>query len=272
METRVMNYQNTINPIYTTSNTRSSKYKQQDSMKIIDVFSQNGFTIDLNKDISYVKSRKSTRAGFQKHLMIFNHESLKIDESNKIQLLATNSHDGSSCLVLNLGVYRAICANGLVVGDQFFEIRIPHRGNNFYNRVNDGIQEIIKQAPLVASKVNKFKSIQLNETVVLDFCKFVARERLVGIKEIQQVILNTVNRPKIYRIEDQKNDLYTVLNRLQETAIRGGIQYSYITEVKDKDDQVERKLRSGTTREVKSINEKLRLNKLIWDYAEKIAA
>jgi hypothetical protein len=56
------------------------------------------------------------------------------------------------------------------------------------------------------------------------------------------------------RYDDQKNDLWTTYNRVQENVIKGGIR------------QVNRRKSRG----VNGIDENLRLNKALWTLAEQM--
>ncbi len=44
------------------------------------------------------------------------------------EIILLNSHDGSSSYQMLPGYFRAICTNGLVCGQSFGEVRVPHRG------------------------------------------------------------------------------------------------------------------------------------------------
>jgi hypothetical protein len=43
------------------------------------------------------------------------------------EIILLNSHDGSSSYQMLPGYFRAICTNGLVCGQSFGEVRVPHR-------------------------------------------------------------------------------------------------------------------------------------------------
>ncbi|HIC5722093.1 TPA: DUF932 domain-containing protein, partial [Salmonella enterica subsp. enterica serovar Newport] len=45
------------------------------------------------------------------------------------EIIILNSHSGESSFQLLPGMWRQVCANGLVCGQSFGEIRVPHRGD-----------------------------------------------------------------------------------------------------------------------------------------------
>ena len=74
------------------------------------------------------RARSQLRFGFQKHLIRFRRaeQMQTLDEWNA-ELVLTNSHDAGCAYILQVGIFRRLCSNGLVVSDQEFEaIRFRH--------------------------------------------------------------------------------------------------------------------------------------------------
>src|SRR5204862_239700 len=70
------------------------------------------------------------RRGFQKHLLRFRlaTQMETLDEWN-VELVLVNSHDAGCAYQLHAGIYRRICANGLVLSEGGFSaIRFRHAG------------------------------------------------------------------------------------------------------------------------------------------------
>src|SRR5258708_4578077 len=82
----------------------------------------------LPVDVEQQRPRSASRFGFQKHLIRFRRaeQMHTLDEWNA-ELVLTNSHDAGCAYVLQVGIYRRLCSNGLVISDQQFEaIRFRH--------------------------------------------------------------------------------------------------------------------------------------------------
>ncbi len=45
------------------------------------------------------------------------------------EIILLNSHDGSSSYQMIPGIFRFVCTNGTVCGNNFGEIRVPHKGD-----------------------------------------------------------------------------------------------------------------------------------------------
>lgn len=251
---QIYNYGFKVNPLNTTSGFQvSSKYQNADSRKIIEQLGFHGFEL---KDTSFGPVRNQAKQGFQKHIMIFEKAGCKIDDENSMHLLVTNSHDKSSSLKFNIGVFRTVCANGLVVGDNYFEYSIRHIGDGFLDRIDQGIKEVTETLPLIAEQVNAMKSYILTDNQVMEL-----KDKTAEIRGLEVYSPETIRsmRPK-----DQGNSLYNVFNVCQEKLIRGGIRY-FTTDEQDLPKQ-------SVTREIKSIGTKNQYNKQLWNYAIDIVA
>jgi len=67
------------------------------------------------------------------------------------------------------------------------------------------------------------------------------------------------------RSEDNGNDLWRTFNRIQENALRGGMKARNAT------DEMGRRGRRVSTREVKGIDQDVKLNRALWQLAERMA-
>ena len=239
----------------------SDKYQQVSTRDIMSRFESQGFE---QVGISANAVRNQDKKGYQKHVAILTRDDLRIDDQNQLQLLITNAHDGSSSLRFNIGVYRFVCANGLVVGDTFFDYRVKHIGNGFIEKVDQGIQESLRVMPLVAQTVRNMQQFNMSMEQVNEFLLRAASKRLKHVENITAIDLETVGY--VRRQEDLEDNLYNVFNRAQESVIRGGIKYEK-RHTKWNGLQGESKLKIHTTKSVKSIKTNMQLNKELWNMA-----
>ena len=255
---------NFSNPIFATENlkqTTSKKYKFKSSQDIIDRLESHGFEL---VNTSFGKPRKIERRGFQKHIMVFERSDLAIDSENKFQLLVTNSHDGKSSLKFNVGIYRTICANGLIVGSTFSEERIRHTGINFNEEVDNALYKIVASLPKIVETVKKMQSVKLNEMQKLHLINDMANTR---IKELDTPVFSKAL--DINREGDKGNDLYTLYNVMQEKLIRGGLEVLTVRKDKKTNENV---TKLATLRRLKSIDAINKVNQELWNIAEKMVA
>lgn len=234
--------------------TLSDKYKLAKTSEIVKRIEGLGFTMD--KFVA-MKVRKKERQGFQKHRAIFTSPELKATSDGVPQLLLTNSHDGTSSVVLQLGFFRYVCSNGLVVGSNLIEpIRVRHSGNDFDDRLIVAINFIVAQAEKLTASIERLKSKKLSDAEIIAFQREALQNRLGDVK------IESFSMP-IYRTEDQATDVFTVMNVIQENLIRGGARVILEQDGQRKDKAVRR---------VNSLVTQTEINTMLWNLAEQKVA
>ena len=81
-------------------------------------------------------------------------------EANEIILL--NSHDGTSSYQMLAGMFRFVCQNGLVCGDTFADVRVPHKGN-VTDHVIEGAYEVLHGFERVQDSRDAMRVITLDD-------------------------------------------------------------------------------------------------------------
>lgn len=173
-----------------------------------------------------------------------------VGEANEIILV--NSHDGSSAYQMLAGVFRFVCANGLICGDEVLDFRIPHRGN-VVDRVIEGAYTILDEFERIDRNREAMKRIELNPPEQTAFAKAALAERFEGEPPVtpDQVLA-------VERREDQGSDLWAVFNRTQEHLVRGGLRARTANN------------RRTRTRAVTGIDQSVKLNRGLWVLAEEM--
>ena len=222
----------------------------------IDVIEEIRFHNWYPVSVSVANVRDEEKEGFQQHCVRFRHfEDLLNPKDNAVELLLFNSHDRSKAFSISAGIFRFVCANGLVISDNVFEAyKIKHLGERD-NDVANAVANITSIKPKLMKKIEKLESITLNQSEKESFAKYSIPLRFEEHLEINH---NDLLIP--HRFEDSKDDLYTVLNVIQENLLRGNIQGI------NKDTK-----RRFTSKEITSISKDTEVNKGLWDIAEKIA-
>jgi hypothetical protein len=223
----------------------------------IDVIEEIRFHNWYPVSVSVANVRDEEKEGFQQHCVRFRHfEDLLNPKDNAVELLLFNSHDRSKSFSISAGIFRFVCANGLVISDSVFEAyKIKHLGER-ENDVANAVANITAIKPKLMKKIEKLESIILNQSEKESFAKSSVPLRFEEHLEINH---NDLLIP--HRFEDSKNDLYTILNVVQENLLRGNIS-GINKETK----------RRFTSKEITSISKDTDVNKGLWDIAERIAS
>lgn len=84
----------------------------------------------------------------------------QINRNQVPEIILLNSHDGSSSYQMLPGLFRTVCCNGLVCGESFGEVRVPHKGN-VVEKVIEGAYEVLSVFDQVEEKRDAMQSLML---------------------------------------------------------------------------------------------------------------
>lgn len=207
--------------------------------------------------VSQAKARDEDRKGYCKHLIRFRREDQMASQEAR-EVVLVNSHDGTSGFRLMAGIFRLVCANGLIVGQSDHEIRIRHSGDAV-SKVIEGAYSIVKDFDRVGHAIDGMKALTLKPEHKQAFGRAALALRFddpdnCGIQPEQIV------RPR--RAADTPSDLWTTFNVAQENMIRGGLRGRKI------DENGRRK--TVSTRTVNGIDQNVALNRGLWVLAEEM--
>ena len=196
--------------------------------------------------------RDQSRREHTKHMLRLR-RSGQITGQQVPEIILLNSHDGSSSYQMLPGYFRAICTNGLVCGQSFGEVRVPHRGN-VVEKVIEGAYEVLGVFDRVEEKRDAMQSLLLPPPAQQAFARAALTYRFG--EEHQPVTEAQILTPRRY--EDRQDDLWSVFNRCQESLLKGGLPGRTA------------KGKRSHTRAVKGIDGDVKLNRALWVMAEKL--
>jgi len=233
----------------------SKHYTHIPTSTIVDDMDKLGWKVS---DVQQVKARKGI--GFQKHLIIFRNPDVVIDgdDGDTVfpQILLTNSHDGKNAFTFQAGLFRMVCANGLVVSTTEFEnVKMRHMGYTFQD-LQLKIMEMVECLPLTVESMNKMKSTNISEKDALKFAKKALTTRF-DKNQLKVFKINLKDLIKPTRTEDAGGDVWSVFNVIQEKIITGDFTYRMGGK--------ERK-----AREIKNFNQNIKVNKELFTLASEL--
>ncbi len=232
----------------------SEKYHFIPTIDVIDEIRKNNW---YPVSVSEASVRDTEKEGYQQHLVRFRHfDDLLAPAENAVELILFNSHDRSKSFTISAGIFRFVCANGLVVAENVFEsYKIKHIGDRD-NDVAAAVANITAIKPKLMEKIGKLESIELNPLEKESFAQSAVPLRF---EEHLQIDHRDLLVP--HREEDGKDDLYTVMNVIQENLLRGNV--SGINKESG---------RRFTSREITSLSKDVTINQGLWHIAERIAS
>ena len=237
---------------------RSEKYRFVPTIEVVNALRDEGFN-----PVRVTASRAKTDDGvdYVKHSIRFRREQ---DMNTKIakvggvlpEIALTNSHNGTSGFIVDPALLRLVCSNGLIVTDSQGALRYRHGGkDDLTGRVLEGVFSVVEDFPLIADKIEEWSSIQLDENQRFAFAKSAMLLRFDEDETFTPRHLLTARR-----YGDTKSDLFTTYNVVQENLIRGGVPMGR-----------SEKGRKRVSREIKSVDRDLKLNRALWLLADEMA-
>jgi hypothetical protein len=203
---------------------------------------------------SKIRKNKDVRQGYQKHVMRFN-TGISNTQGN-LQVLAINSHEGSSALTFRLGFFRMVCSNGLIIGSDLIpQLKVRHTQNGLL-KLNDSVDELMEWRTVAMDNIEKMSSKKLSQDDYAKLALASAKIRM-GEKFTDKIVPLFESK----RYEDNSPDLFTAFNVIQENILRTGF-YAL-----NKENNVATKVRA-----IKGVNASLELNTALYNEAMKLIA
>ena len=176
-------------------------------------------------------SNGTAKRHYNFHMVHFRHdtltqESLKTVGDSIPEMVLINSNNGARAFRFEAGIFRLVCSNGMITKDaDMGSIRQVHMGEF---DIVPHIEQFIHTTRKNMDRIIQLQNIELNKSVQKELAQRAMNIRFSGSK-FQPVIDDVL---KVRRQGDIGNDGWKVVNRIQESLIRGGIRTTYTDEKK----------------------------------------
>jgi hypothetical protein len=151
----------------------------------------------------------------------------------------------------------------MVVADSMIgDFRVPHKGD-IVSQVVEGSLQIIDNSRRVIDVTTEWKGLQLTDGEQTAFAEAAHELRFADAEGDVKTPITPAQLLAPRRSADNGNDLWRTFNRVQENVIRGGLS------AWGRD--AENRLRRTTTREVRGIDQDVKLNRALWKLTERMA-
>ena len=239
---------------------RSLRFRPIPTIDVVRALRKEGFEcVGAKQSLTRVQGK----ADFTKHLLRFR----KLDDKKyevgdtALEMLLKNANDGTSVYDLMAGLFRVCCLNSMVAKTSTIDaIKVRHSGNAIDNVV-EGTFRVLGEAETVLAAPREWSQLQLPAPAV-EALAMAAHTIRFGETEDRPAIAPE-QLLRVRRMEDRGNDLWSKFNTVQENVIKGGLSGYRLAENGN--------TRRTTTREVKGIDQDLRINKALWLVGEQLA-
>lgn len=212
------------------------------------------------------RSRIEGKTAFTKHMIRFRHasqEGVQNVGDSIPEVVLVNSHDGTSSYVLDAGVYRLVCSNGMIVREQSIDsIKVPHKGNVVESCIEAAYAQV-KQFAAVQESMALMKRLTLKPEEQRIFAESAMALRFEPGQD--GTLKAPVGPDEILlprRHEDAGADLWRTMNRVQENLTKGG--QSGVTR------NANGQRRQVTIRPIEGIDGDRKLNSALWHLTQEM--
>lgn len=237
---------------------RGERYRFVPTIEVVNALREEGF---MPVKVNASRCKDDAGIDYVKHSIRFRRAEDMQTKLAKVgnvlpEIALTNSHNGTSGFIVDPALLRLVCSNGLVVSDSQGALRYRHSGrDDLTGRVLEGVFSIVEDFPRIADKVEEWGSLELTHEQRAAFARAALPLRFDDAAGVEPIALL---QPRRYA--DSKRDLFTTFNVVQENLVRGGVR-----------------IHSGPSgrlqrsREIKSVDRDLKLNRSLWVLAEEMA-
>lgn len=238
---------------------RSERYAYVPTLDVLGgLIKHAGFQIH---GVSSATVRDKGKLGFEKHLIRLRRPDHGAIKGTAPELILINSHDGSTCFQLMAGMFRFACANGLVCGDSYSQVKIKHSGD-IIKEVVDASYEVVQDFDRVTDSIQRMSQIQLLSDEREAFADAAMEVRFPS-DEGKQRPFHPMRLLEARRSLDEGHDLWSTFNVAQENCTKSGLS-GYTRGSNGRP-------RRTSLRDVNGIDQNVRINKSLHILAERMA-
>jgi hypothetical protein len=205
--------------------TVSDRYNLFPTSEVIDLMAGAGFGVTQ----AMQKRGAIEKRGVAKHLLRFRHEALKVGKGDDfLEIVLRNSHDGTSSYMLQLGVFRLVCSNGLIVASQMFDaMRVRHTATA--REVFDASMQLTSNVQLLNGHIQEMQGRIMTGDEQLNFARQALAQRYGEDSKVWPVRPSKLLGAR--RSEDgnrffsgEDRNLWVTFNVVQENMLKGGVR------------------------------------------------
>lgn len=247
----------------TAHHSRSDRFSPIATIDVLRGLEREGFSVVAAKQAIV---RTDDRKDFTKHVVRLRRlaDGLKYNVGDTVfEILMKNANDGSSVYDFLAGGFRVCCLNSLVLQTKLTEsLKVRHSGN-VVDKVIEGTYRVLDSAEEAMKAPQDWPRIKLSRDEQQIFAEAAHEVRFADADGKVETPIKPAQLLIARRTGDQQNDLWSTFNVVQENAVKGGLSAMGY--------DANNRPRRTTSREVKGIDQDLKLNRALFTLASKLA-
>ena len=203
---------------------KSPKYQFTPTFEVIEHMQDMGYMLT---GVKQSKSNVDLRKNWGIHITKFQHPDLYIKDPQgnieaRPEVVLINSHDGTRPIQFEMGLFRLVCENGLVIKDQDMGSFRERHTKLTFNEVKSLIDEKVSGLQEVVGKISQWNMVEMTDKQRYQFAVEALTLRLSTDRQPEQYEVLDILNPK--RKVDAQPTLWHTYNTVQENLIKGGFQ------------------------------------------------
>jgi len=201
---------------------RSKNYNFTSSEEIIGHMQSLGFELTMARQSG---TKSDLWKNYGAHMLGFQKSDLYISDGNggveaRPTIILSNSHDGSRPVQFDMGMYRLVCSNGLVVKSMDLGRYRERHSRMDLAGVKTMLDEMIGRLPKTTETINRWVGRDMSAQERQAFAKEALALRVGSDREASEHEIRSLLEPR--READRATNLWTTFNVAQEALTRGG--------------------------------------------------
>ena len=195
----------------------SSRYNVIPTMEVVNEFERFGFELS---SVDAARVANPSKEDHQQHMVRMKAD-MKMVGGLRPEVIIHNSYDGTKALNIRVGLFRFVCSNGIVVGENLVpNFSVKHSNSNWVDMLHEFIDSYEEKQQLQQEWVNNM----MERRMTLDEAYHMA-EQALAFRHIDPRITNDAVDPLelliIKRREDKGDSAWERFNVLQESIVNG---------------------------------------------------
>lgn len=248
----------------TAHESRSARFAPIPTIEVVRGLKKEGFeVVGARQSLTRVEGK----APYTKHLLRLRR--MDMDKSYRVgdtvaEMLLKNANDGTSIYDLFSGLFRIACMNSMVASVGAIDsVKVRHSGKEIVNKVIEGTFSVIENSKLALAAPEQWSRIRLEREEQLALAEAARVLRFGDAEGKVETSITTEQLLTARRRDDVQNNLWTNFNVVQENVIKGGLHGVII--------DANNRRRRMSTREVKGIDQDVKLNRALWTLTNRLA-
>jgi hypothetical protein len=203
---------------------KSPKYAFTNTVEIVESLDKLGFKLTSAKQS---KSKSPQGMEFGTHIVRFGNPELYIKNSEggiegRPEVVLINDHAGNRPVQFEMGIFRLVCENGLVIKSQDFGTFRERHTKYDFETIKRMISEKVGGMKEVVNKISSWNSKLMTDKERFQFAVEALALRMGSDRQPENYEIYEILNPK--RDADKGASLWNTFNVVQENLIKGGFE------------------------------------------------